>query len=124
MHKEVPTMRFAFFAVLSAAALVGLGTLVVGCVEDASTEPLKFDAKKWRAGSPQLRYRMSEDLVNSGILENKTRAEVSELLGSNKDGKGEVHFRLVSGPWYMPWDEGLRIRFDDGDRVSAVWVED
>jgi hypothetical protein len=70
---------------------------------------------------------MHGDLIASGILRGKTRAEVVELLGD--DGVGDPHllgYGMASDFFFHgDWGENLFIKFDkDTGRFSGMWTED
>jgi hypothetical protein len=106
-------VRLFFSLLLLAALLAALGTGVAGWVGYLSAAPMKFDAKKWRAGDPRHRYRMYHDLLDSGILEGKTRAEVIELLGPGGTGRDDQLAYAMTDPSFglFGWDETLFIEF-------------
>jgi hypothetical protein len=92
---------------------------------------LPFDSAAWKARSRDdgvmwpTRLRMADDLMASGILKGKTRAEVRALLGEDDTSlfdlsRGQISYLL--GPERSPYGfdlESLVIRFGAAGRVSG-----
>lgn len=87
------------------------------------TRPLPFDAPRWAAGSPYLRFRMKDSLAAKFAAgELPTATVVDKVLGPDDDltttpTSDHRYFRLkewYGNPWY------LRILFDEQGNVLRV----
>src|SRR5262245_58968875 len=101
--------------------------LVGGCIGIAIANrvlysPRSFDGEHWRAGDVRQRARMVTDLVGSGTLPGKSRAEVSALLGPpDRENSGVWEYDYVYGDLlgdaldlpFSGWLYSMRIAFDD-----------
>lgn len=63
-------------------------------------EDLQFDSEKWLTGSPSLRMRMAVNLIQTEVLNGKTKQEVEQSLGRPGRRSENVEFY---------YDLGLRI---------------
>ena len=88
---------------------------LVACITDFKSNNLSFNSEQWKNGDLRLRGQMSKDLVESKILEGKTKDEVRNLLGEP--------FHSNSMPdetenWSYKTDEGLNF----GEGVWIYWL--
>jgi hypothetical protein len=107
-------------------ALVGVG-VAVACWTTPIGDMLCFDftrpfsTAEWLRADPRTRDKMARTLASSGILRDRTKAEVLEFLGppDHIDGGGTDFIYWVDFGFRWPFSSGrsrLRIMFDkEGD---------
>ena len=83
----------------------------------------RFDQEQWRS-TPQQRYKMADDLIESQLLIGKTKAEVISILGYSgfhvETNENILTYSLGKQPSFFATEkEYLLIVFTNG-RVSEV----
>lgn len=82
----------------------------------------KFDEVSWKSDH-ELRYEMTADIVESGMLLGKTKDEIKALLGNDSYNFADDHWRFYTGfgPFFWNKEPGsLDVIFSNGkvDRVE------
>lgn len=117
--------RTRYALCVTVIALVVGSPIAVGVTEYALYSGRPFEAERWRAGDARQRARMVGDLNRSGLLIDRTWAEVVALLGpGDQEYPGRLlEYELVRGGLLetFEWRERFWIRFDpDTGRVREV----
>ena len=112
--KKYDKVLFVFFA----AAL--LASFLIWTFEE------RFDETTWRS-SIAKRYKMADDIIDSGLLIGKSNNDVIELLGtpyiSNRNGNDNFIYRLGKSPSFSkPKEDNLIVIFENA-LVSKVIYE-
>ena len=131
-------MRFRPLAVLGLAAgilLAGfigiIAWLFFGPEIQERLQRRKFDAVEWRSADPSrtnTRTRMVDDLLRSGQLKGKSRAEVMALLGQPRPVPGyfersDLVYRVGPERGFISIDsEWLVLQFDRSSNVVGVKI--
>ena len=93
-----------------------------------------FEKARWRTGDTRQRARMVGDLLASEVLQGKSRAEVSALLGPpDREGQSVWEYDYIYGNLldytlglpFSGWRYTMRIEFDEAvNLVRAVDTRD
>ena len=101
--------------------------------------PLNFSSDKWKRGDAVMRGRMWKDLCESGILDGKTRQQVTDLLGEPDEKLTGVQDPLYdrTAPYaytyrirryytilYAEWPETCYLEFDENGCFTGTYVLD
>ena len=87
----------------------------------ASCNISQFDAEKWKKGNKRQRGKMSSNLVKGQLLVNKTKKEVTKMLGSPDGKNGDcILYNLDLGG--HDWMYTLQVCFDD-QHGKATYVQ-
>jgi hypothetical protein len=97
--------------------------LIIGFFSVLFRQPtVDFNKEKWFADK-EIRYQMRDDLVNSKILENKSKKEVTDLLGLPDFGTDTTNiwdYDLGTSGAGFGWQFNSLIVTFDNERVTTV----
>ena len=101
---------------------LGLALVLMTALESS------FDEKLWKE-DPLNRYKMSKDLVESGMLVGKSRQEVLQLLGmsdaSTYNGKPHLLYKMGKSPsFFDSQEEVLVVIFRDSLVTNVVLTDE
>jgi hypothetical protein len=106
-------------------ALLAAGAMMVSLGGRLFDDPEHFTPAAWRSGSPAQRGRMARSLCAGGLLRDKTRAEVIDILGEPDRDFGPLFEYDIVSPRPSPHAEWVHIGFDrTNGRVFEVEVRD
>jgi len=113
-----------FIAVIPAAILspiVYIGVIVIWVFSASCYSKEKFDEAKWHADT-EVRYVMSEDIIESKMLIGKTKDEVILLLGKDYYQYNENHVSYYIGfvPGFIKIDPDVLDIYFENDAVTKV----
>lgn len=119
--------RYFFVAVL-AAVLGGLVGCGVARVTDSRRWPdVIFTSEKWKALAQDERYVLWNDVSRRGLLLDKTRDEIAQMLGQpdSPSGERDRFSYVIKGPrgeYTLIHVYFLEVYFDQGGRSSRVAI--
>jgi hypothetical protein len=104
---------------------------VWGCRQEKQPETIRFNRDQWLSGDIRTRGKMVDRLIKDSLLIGKSKKEIINLLGEQKDTTGsfsyQVDIGLNSGPLGLggKWLFDLNIHFDpSSNKVIAVQCND
>jgi len=98
-----------------------IGTCLIWVFEE------RFDQNAWNS-NPSMRYKMSDDIIDSELLIGKTQQEVVLILGtsglSNVQDEDHMVYRLGKGPsFFESQEEKLVVIFENTFVIDVVHLK-
>ena len=113
--------------VLGTLLLCGLVLAGYTCLHDQSFRQREFDSAAWKAGTARTRGEMVASLEAQSLLQQKSREEVTALLGKpDEEHEGLLRYRVDVGrriAW-EPFLLTLVVKLDEHARVYRVETVD
>lgn len=104
-----------------------LGLLLVTVVlSSCDTPSRKFDSLEWRSGDASVRGAMAQDIMDSELLDGKSRTEVEGLLGkADYQETDSCGYKVIPIARCRFWKCEMYVVFDRStNRVKSVAVSD
>jgi len=105
--------------------LLGL-LLLIAVLSSCDTPSRKFESLEWKSGNASVRGAMAQDIVDSRLLDGKSRIEVEGLLGkADYQQTDSCGYKVNTIARCHFWKCEMHVVFDrNTNRVKSVGVSD